>query len=59
MKQIGEGLVNAKSKFPFKCIGLSMTMAIPPFNKVSLTPVQNNNKSNAYRVLALLFDTHD
>lgn len=26
-------------KFPFKCIGMSMTVAMPPFNKCSLSPV--------------------
>lgn len=46
--------------FPFKCIGLTQTVAVPPFNKCSLSPVQAPLESpSSQRVLALLFDTHD
>ncbi len=41
--------------FPFKCIGLVQSVAVPPFNKCGLS-VDN---PNGQRVLALLFDTHD
>lgn len=46
-----------ESKFPFKCIGMTMSVAMPPFNKCSLAPVQQNK--NAYRVVAVVFDTND
>ena len=45
--------------FPFKCIGLVQSVAVPPFNKCSLAAVNQTENPNAQRVLALLFDTHD
>lgn len=45
--------------FPFKCIGFVQTMAVPPFNKCSLSAINQTENPNAQRVLVLLFDTHD
>ena len=53
-----EGHQNLRNCFPFKLISLVETVASPPFNQSSLSPVQTSD-SNAYRVLSLLFDTHD
>lgn len=47
-----------QTKFPFKCIGLTMSVAMPPFNKCSLSPIPNMS-NNSYRVIALLFDIYD
>jgi len=45
--------------FPFKCIGLVQSVAVPPFNKCGLSAVNQVDNPNSQRVLALLFDTHD
>ena len=51
---------NSLKSFAFRCIGLVQSVAVPPFNKCSLSAVQSPIDSpNAQRVLALLFDTHD
>jgi hypothetical protein len=46
--------------FPFKCIGLVQSVAVPPFNKCSLAAaVISSDSPTPQRVLTLLFDTHD
>ena len=47
------------NSFPFKCIGLVHSVAVPPFNKCGLSAINHTEHPNAQRVLALLFDTHD
>ena len=46
--------------FPFKCIGLVQSVAVPPFNKCSLAAaVIQSDCPTPQRVLVALFDTHD
>lgn len=45
--------------FPFKCVGLVQSVAVPPFNKCSLAAVNQTENPNAQRVITMLFDTHD
>ena len=52
---------NRGKRFPFKCIGLVQSVALPPFNKCSLSavPPPSADQPAAQRVLTLIFDTHD